>query len=108
MNLTRQIILAGSAGTLITLIIILYRRHTIDGKGIALALGGFLFAANFPPSIFLCSYAFTPDDAISKTRLAGYEWYLFFAGMASFLFGLDSLFSIFRQANKVESKPDAK
>lgn len=59
-------------------------------------------------SIFVCIYAFTPDEAISKTRLSGYEWYLFFAGMASFLFGLDSLFNIFKQAYKVEQTPAAK
>jgi|SRR6266496_4436775 len=97
MNLTRQIILAGAAGTLIPLAVTLFRHHKFD---IALALGGFFYAANLPPSLFLCVYAFTPDEAISKTRLAGYEWYLFFAGLAAFLFALDSLVNVFKQAYK--------
>src|SRR5262249_42961225 len=100
MTLTRQIILAGTAGAITTLAISAIRQRKVpDIKVMALALGGFLFAANFPISIFLCTYAFTPDEAITKTRLAGYEWYLFFAGMAAFLLGLDSLFDVFRKAS---------
>lgn len=102
MNLTRLIILAGFGSTLICLIISIARQRRIETKDIALALGGFLFGANLPPSIFLCIYALTPDEAISKTRLAGYEWYLFFAGMAAFLFGLDGLATVIKQAYKTD------
>ena len=98
MNLPRLIILAGLGSTLITLAIIVIRHRRFETKDIALGLGAFFFGANLPPSVFLCIYAFTPDDAIAKTRLAGNEWYLFFAGMAAFLFGIDGLVNVFRQA----------
>jgi TRAP-type C4-dicarboxylate transport system permease large subunit len=100
MNLTRQIILSGLAGTLIPLSITLFRHRKFESKDIAVCLGGFLAGANFPPSIFLCIYAFTPDESVTKTRLGGYEWYLFFAGIAAFLFGLDSIITIIKQAQK--------
>lgn len=100
MNLTRLIILAGLSSTVITVVITLYRRRTFETKDIAPALGAFFFGANLPPSVFFCIYAFTPDDAIAKTRLAGSEWYLFFAGMAALLFAIDGLINVFRQAGK--------
>ncbi len=102
MNLTRLIILAGLGSTLITLATILLRHPRFDTGDIALALGAFFFGANLPPSIFLCIYAFTPDEAITKTRLAGYEWYLFFAGLAAFLFAAVELWNVIRRAYKKE------
>ena len=100
MNLTRLIILAGLGSTVITLAIILLRHRRFETRDIALGLGAFFLGANLPPSVFLCMYAFMPDEAIAKTRLAGNEWYLFFAGMAAFLFGVDGLVKVFRQAHK--------
>jgi|SRR4030095_4240314 hypothetical protein len=100
LNLTRQIILAGSLGLAVPFLITVFRHRNFEPKHIALCLGGFLFGANIPPSIFLCLYAFTPDEAIKNTRLSGYEWYLFFAGIAMLLFGLEQLITIIKQALK--------
>lgn len=98
MNLTRWIILAGVAGTILVLAVSLSTHRRFEHKDVALGLGGFIAGANFPPSIFLCFYAVWPDEAISKTRMAGYEWYLFLAGLAAFLFGIDALVTIVKQA----------
>lgn len=103
MNLTRLIILAGLVSTLITLAIILIKHGKFETRDVALGLGAFFLGANVPPSIFLCIYAFTPDEAIAKTRLAGYEWYLFFAGLAAFLFSAVEFVNICKQAS--ERKP---
>jgi TRAP-type C4-dicarboxylate transport system permease large subunit len=100
LNLTRQIILAGTVGTAVPFFITIFRHRKFESKDIALCLGGFLFGANIPPSIFLCIYAFTPDEAIKNTRLAGYEWYLFFAGVAMPLFGIEQLITIIKKAVK--------
>ena len=98
MNLTRWIILAGLVGTALALTVSIAIHRKFDHKDVALGLGGFIAGANFPPSIFLCLYAVWPDDALSKTRIAGYEWYLFLAGLAAFLFGIDGLIAIVKQA----------
>ena len=98
MNLTQQIILAGLAGAILALVLTVIRHKRFESSDIAVCLGAFIAGANFPPSVFLCVYAIYPDAEIAKTRLGGYEWYLFFAGLAAFLFALDALITSIKKA----------
>jgi hypothetical protein len=98
MNLTRWIIPAGFAGTVLAVVVSLLNHKRFEQKDVALGLGGFMAAANFPPSIYLCLYAVWPDEALARTRIAGYEWYLFLAGLAAFLFGVQGFVAIVKQA----------
>ena len=98
MNLTQQIILAGLIAAVLAFVPTVGRHRRFEATDIVVCLSAFIAGANFPPSIFLCAYAVYPDAEIAKTRLGGYEWYLFFAGLAAFLFALDALIKSIRKA----------
>lgn len=98
MNLTQKIILSGGLSTLVVFLVTIIRHRRFESKDIAVCLGAFFAGANFPPSVFLCLYGMYPDPATSQTRLYGFEWYLSFAGIAAFLFGLDALVASVKKA----------
>lgn len=76
-----------------------HRRFALADIGTFVA--AFLSGTNLPAAIFLCLYAFFPDEPGVSTKLRGLERFVSFAGLSLLLVSLVSVWGLLRQAYEV-------
>lgn len=93
--------------TLLVLAIIILRQRRCDRADMGILAGSFIAGGNIPVAFFFCYYAFDPDpwEVISKTKLAGCERYLSFAGMMMLYLSFTTIWGNILSAYKLPADP---
>jgi hypothetical protein len=80
LDLTQVTVLLGAVITLAIIVITIAPQKRFDARDFYSFVLTFLASTNIPPSLFLCMYAFLPDDPSIDTKLKGYERFIFYPG----------------------------
>ena len=94
MDLNKLTIIAGFAGTLLVLIVILARQKRLELVDVGYLLAAYFAGGGIPPAIYLCYYGLDPDPPSVPTKLHGFEKYVAAAGLVLLIFSVISLWSL--------------
>jgi O-antigen/teichoic acid export membrane protein len=91
--------------TLLVFTIIVLRQKRCDRADMGVLAGTFIAGGNIPVAFFFCYYAFNPDpwEVISKTKLAGCEKFLSFAGAMMMFLSLSTIWTNIKSVYKIPS-----
>jgi hypothetical protein len=109
MNVAQWSALTGYVSAFLLLGITIVRQRRFDRVDIGPLAITYFSGSNLPAAVFLCYYVFDPDPAavLAQTRLAGYEKYLSFAGMALLIVSLVGIWTLLRAAYQRDAGPEA-